>query len=56
MPALLLALILAAPPLTIDLGPTNAEHGLTVPSAGDGTNQPAERAGRVCLVVVEPSN
>jgi hypothetical protein len=56
MPALLLALLLTAPPLTIDLGPANAEHGLTVPSAGDGQNTPAERAGRPCRVVDEASH
>jgi hypothetical protein len=37
--------------VSLDLGPTNRESGLSVPSAGDGTNEPAEVAGRPCRKV-----
>ena len=30
------------PPLWIELGPENRGQGLSVPSRGDGTNQPAQ--------------
>ncbi|MBI5834133.1 MAG: family 14 glycosylhydrolase [Armatimonadetes bacterium] len=51
MLSLLLALTLSAAPLTIELGPTNTEHGLRVPSSGDGQNEAAERGGRPCRTV-----
>ncbi|NCP30213.1 MAG: family 14 glycosylhydrolase [Armatimonadetes bacterium] len=37
--------------VSVDLGPTNRESGLSVPSAGDGANEPAEVAGRPCRKV-----
>ncbi len=38
----------AAPQGAVDLGATNREAGLSVPSAGDGTNEPARAGGRDC--------
>lgn len=38
----------SAAPLWVQLGPTNETHGLTVPSQGDGTNEPDNLAGSPC--------
>jgi len=47
----------AAPePLSIDLGPTNQEHGLSVPSGGDGTNQPATVGASPCRRITGPKS
>jgi hypothetical protein len=49
--SVLLCVLLTAPApetLSIDLGSTNQEHGLSVPTGGDGTNQPATVAGSAC--------
>jgi len=35
-------------PLSIELGPTTRQQGLSVPSGGDGRNQPATLAGSPC--------
>jgi len=48
---LLLALPATALTLSIDLGETNRSDGLTVPSAGDGTNEATVRGGRACRIV-----
>jgi hypothetical protein len=50
--ALLLHAALAATTATLDLGPTNQGVGLTVPSAGDGVNEPVTVAGRAARRVV----
>ena len=56
MRTLLLAMMLSATALhaaslSVELGPTNTEHGLKVPSGGDGTNEPTTQAGRACRTV-----
>lgn len=38
----------AAEPLWINLGPSNEEHGLSVPSGGDGANAPETLSGSAC--------
>jgi Glycosyl hydrolase family 14 len=40
--------VLAAEPLSVRLGNTNEEHGLSVPSGGDGGNVAAEVGGSSC--------
>ncbi len=42
----------ARPSLWVDMGQPNAEHGLAVPSAGDGMNAPDTIAGRPCRHIV----
>jgi len=49
--SLLCAIAAGAPPaepLWVQLGPQNVEHGLSVPSAGDGINTPETIAGSPC--------
>lgn len=49
-PVFLCAVLTTALPesLSVELGPTNREQGLSVPSGGDGTNQPDTVAGSLC--------